>query len=797
MSRLSPECYTDLPGSSGGIIAVIATKDRFDLLSKRSIPSVVQQSRIPDCLIVVDDSQTTQREQNRAYVTSFSFSSCKVIYLENRRMPGASGSWNTVLDFACQEIGHPESLFLAFLDDDDAWASTYLEASYEYARENQLDMVASDFRRFEQASAIPVSNQAPESLSSNDFLIRNPGIQGSNLFLRADLLLMAGGFDESLSSTTDRDVCIRIADLGIARYGRLPKPLMDHFADPDRTRLSTKGSSAKLEGLTAFWRKYFGRMSSSQRQAFADRSLELFDWRPPDQAPKDRKTNSFSGAESLSEPISEPPTAPPVSIFVGVITSDPGSLRLLLNGLVSLLEGKVVDQLVVLILENGSQPEELELVIKVARSRGLSIAVINEARQRRDAELGCFSAEYRIRPSGRVGIAQARTMLQCYLGAMLAKHQRAFGWVLDDDLQLDDRVLEYLPWLPFFRRQGVDVLLGRVEGSSPNPPLNGLRVQLLDVFYNLLWLRSLSPQQRLPDRSGENAMLRSKFPDYYYDLSRKHAGHLEMPYWLEPAYSGETVSEAYARLIEGAIGVLTGTPITRRIVVEMPPNPLASAKPSINRGGNTIILNHRALTDTPNVMLRFDGCEARRSDMIWAIINRHYRRMDIRTVDFPVHHMTRAAVDPEFNLEKVIAEIIGSSIYAGLSDYLSSREYHDLDFSSKETREIKILTQEYLSRRLLLLRQSFYRVSGIRRSLEGATPAGELNELLGRLDSWITCDNFYCISRDSQKTVDGDLESFLDGMRCISDDYASGKVDTEFIEAQFQATSVRGALTCS
>ena len=114
-----------------------------------------------------------------------------------------------------------------------------------------------------------------------DFLTGNPGIQGSNLFVRLSVLLAAGGFDEGLRSTTDRDLCIRIAELGTVRYGRLSGALVDHYADSDRARLSTRGSGAKLEGLTAFWRKYVGRMTPQQRQAFLDRAATLFGWRPP------------------------------------------------------------------------------------------------------------------------------------------------------------------------------------------------------------------------------------------------------------------------------------------------------------------------------------------------------------------------------------------------------------------------------------------------------------------------------------------------------------------------------------
>lgn len=46
-------------------------------------------------------------------------------------------------------------------------------------------------------------------LDMHDFLVGNPRIQGSNLFVRLDQLCAAGCFDEALSSCTDRDLCLR------------------------------------------------------------------------------------------------------------------------------------------------------------------------------------------------------------------------------------------------------------------------------------------------------------------------------------------------------------------------------------------------------------------------------------------------------------------------------------------------------------------------------------------------------------------------------------------------------------
>jgi len=1139
------------------IAVVIATCNRFRMLAERSLPSVTVQTRCPDILVVVDDSTPSAKHANAELVGSLPLDDCEVVYLENDRTAGASGAWNTALDFLVGKVDEPSRIFVAILDDDDAWASGYLEQCVTAAEDNDLDMVACGLCRIESDTSVPLVSEAPELLRAQDFLTGNPGIQGSNLFVRLSVLLAAGGFDEVLRSTTDRDLCIRIAELGTVRYGRLSGALVDHYADSDRARLSTRGSGAKLEGLPAFWRKYVGRMTPHQRQVFLDRAATLFGWCPPsdipvtlrcDDAPKkalvlglfadndrpgdllevvrelagwrddtvvgldivlferglrrgeravideatallrdagagcfrfsidhlnedvvntlhahpgppsgspaeshremllaccarvagrrtgtevwlaegsqrngrtprgtramdvlrwlgatradngqlatpnvapavvdaldrwtqlervataehrvrrrfslgqvrllgcgseavvftdectvykcidywktrmpqsqldflqgqvgrwadapglyalrnviedgpwavltyDYETSSpyegghdadllrlLSGCHDVgvvcnnvhpknlvvtqsgvklidygsdirpwtplgfehmarraflacrhaahpdlpslmrlaliddqlpemagysdfraqlgeasnrpgprrtaTDSFGEAPLHPPLRLYVGVITSNPTMLRPLLDGLVSLGSSGSLRGLAALVLDNGSPPQELDAVVRRARREGLDVAVIDEARQRHDAAAGGFGDALRYRPQGQVGIAMARTMLQRYLGAVLGADTGSFGWILDDDMRVDARARAYLPWLPAFRAQGTDVLIGAYEGSSPNPPLNGLRVHLVDLLHNLHWLRNLPDEMVLPDRTPENAGLRARFPDYYYDLSRKHTGHLEMPHWLEPAAPGETVREAYARLLNGAVGLLNGDPLTRPIIASPQSDPLASAKDSVNRGGCTFILNHRALSETPNTITTIRGREARRSDMVWAIVNRQYRRLRIQAVAFPIHHVGRVNVAPSLNVEKVQGEIVGSTLYAGLTEFLRARPHHQLDFSREETDVVCGLADRHLARRWQMLEQSFHRIAGLREALRGLARPGELCDLVGYLYEWFTPESFGRLRSGVASHERGEVRDFLGSLRAVADDYALASVNIDFIQGQ-------------
>lgn len=764
------------------VAVVIATNNRLHLLAARAIPSLIAQTRAPDLLVVVDDSDAEVRAANAEFVRILDIPGCEISYLENARTIGASGSWNTAIDHVMGRVGKPSGAFMAILDDDDSWSPEYLERCCATACNQNLDMVASDLRRFESVDGDPILIESPSSLRAEDFLIGNPGIQGSNLFVRLSVMLAAGGFDEALPSTTDRDLCIRIADIGTVRYGRLPVALVNHFADSGRPRLSIRGSQTKLAGLTAFWLKYFGRMTVAQRDAFKSRATALFAWQP---------SADPTIAPAASRAIGKAPACLSFHLIVGVITSEPSQLKPFLTALAPLRSTACLHGLSVLILDNGCPREQFATVVRKAREAGLQVAIIDEARQRQDAAAGSFGATLRDRPSGQAGIARARTMLQRYLGAMMETEPGSIGWLLDDDMRVDDRARNYLAWLPSFRAAGVDVLLGAYEGSSPNPPLNGLRVHLVDLVHNLYWLRSLPSDSVLPDRTAENAALRERYPDYYYDLSRKHTAHLEMPHWLEPCFPGETVSEGRSRLLTEAVGLLNGAPLTRAIVTSTPIDPLAAAVDSVNRGGHTFVLNPHALTQTPNMTASVQGQEARRSDMFWAIANRNYRRQVIKAVGFPVLHVARWNGAPRFGVEKARAELIGSTLCAGLTEFLRKHQEHDLIFTRQELDEVCSLADLYLSQRWRMLEQSFHRIIGLRESLRRAAQPDEFEELLRHLDGWFAEDSFDHLRSEVGTHRCQETRDFLASLRPMADDFSALTVSIDFIQEQLRDCSPR------
>jgi len=259
--------------SRNKIAAVIATYNRPHFLSRRSLPSILNQTRVPDIILVVDDSNPFFRRKNKQIISEFQKVTSKIRYLENKFTKGASGSWNTAIR---QLEKMYERCIVAILDDDDKWCPNYIEESYRNCMNNLLDMSISGIIRYDEKNPSGIKLPIPSGFNSSQFLIGNPNVQGSNLFLKLNVLLKAGLFDESLVSTTDRDLCIRISDLSNVKIGFLKDHLVCHYAFENYERLSNKGSPSKIKGLIQFYNKYKERMTLPQEIKFLERASKLF-----------------------------------------------------------------------------------------------------------------------------------------------------------------------------------------------------------------------------------------------------------------------------------------------------------------------------------------------------------------------------------------------------------------------------------------------------------------------------------------------------------------------------------------
>ena len=772
------------------VAVLVATADRPTLLTSRALPSITEQSRPPDRVVVVVDSTDDAAERTERLIRDWHPPGVDVDFLRNRRTKGAAGAWNSGIDHLLRTGGDPDRLHVAILDDDDRWDPHHLEACLEAAETCGLDVVVAPFRRIEEGAA-PRLTLPPLSLDAVDFLVGNPGIQGSNLVVRLGVLLEAGLFDESLASCTDRDLCIRIAELPGVRYGVASETTVDHFACASRPRLSTPGSAAKREGLDRFCRKHSGRMSEDQRKEFGDRAYRYFGWTEPGAG------TATGRAVSPPAPPRSPVPGPAPHLIVGVIadTERLENVDGLLVDLRGLAEDPGLSGLDVLVLENGrgrASDRSLRGLVERERMEGSRVHLVDRARHTEAARNGLV-------PDGgagegrRLAIAPARTVLQSYLYAFAKRRPGAVVWIVDDDMRLDPlmaaddgrlsrRRPDVAPFLRELRRRHAggefDIVVGAYTGAPPLPFAATVRVQLVDLAASLHWLAVQDPRAPLPDRGAENADLRSGRRDYYYDLSRKETDRLETPFWIVPAFPGETVGEAFERISTTAERILAGEQIFRPLAVEAGIDPLNSLDDGFQRGGNTFVLDIEALRLAPNPSPAVGGRPSRRSDMIWALLQEHCFRRRVASMPFPLYHDRSHVPVDELDTERVVDDIRGYATFSALVDMPRAFEAaDDLGFTLVQgmTEDFTARVRKYLEERLAAFRLSFYRVRGLMRVLrrlvndkeswwggERHAPARtRLLEFCDRLDRSYTMEVLDCIERGVRELENGEIREFL------------------------------------
>lgn len=174
------------------VVVVVATagEERLCLLTERALPSIAKQTTKVDLVVVVSDNDPLSD-----FLSEGDIKSCfengyqnNVCLIPNRRTRGNSGTgpWNTGILAALASFGN--DFWVAILDDDDEWERDHIESCLRAVEDESCMWVASGLVRVSQ------SGRKNESIltskpNADVFFTTNPGIQGSNLFVRASALL--------------------------------------------------------------------------------------------------------------------------------------------------------------------------------------------------------------------------------------------------------------------------------------------------------------------------------------------------------------------------------------------------------------------------------------------------------------------------------------------------------------------------------------------------------------------------------------------------------------------------------
>ena len=249
------------------IIVLVTTYNRPQLLDSRALTSISNQKGTFDEIILIDnsDSESTRKKNEKLFLDRFPHG----VYQVNNSHPSAAGTWNQGLHWI--EENHPGA-WGAIIDDDDEWLDNHLEVC-EAAMDGN-DAVISGIRTFMDGELI--DDRIPSSLSIGDFFAKNPGWQGSNTFARVSKLLEAGGFDEELLCTHDRDLAIRCLSLPEFRFTLTGEVTMLYHLEKQRDSLTMTKGRGKHTGLLQFHRKHKSQMSADCEEKFIERAANLF-----------------------------------------------------------------------------------------------------------------------------------------------------------------------------------------------------------------------------------------------------------------------------------------------------------------------------------------------------------------------------------------------------------------------------------------------------------------------------------------------------------------------------------------
>lgn len=611
------------------IHAIITTSGgRTQTLLARALKSVyLQRFSAGVCVVIVDDNEDSgEFERIKSGVAQLR-KSLKIgqkfptQIIKNTRTKGHSstGASNTSALF-CADFRAPlESQFFAFLDDDDSWQADYLaECHAQISRHKNAALVACGIKFIKQtATKTSAKNLYPsaKTLTPQNIFVKNPHIQGSNLFISAAAFFGAGGFDESLKSTTDRDLMMRYVEfIKVNPHLKsifVKKALVNYFCDTNLKRISND-IFIKKQGLDLFYRKYSHRFKAPLQRASLTRAKELFDYKlSPQILPifKENK-NIITTKKSLVSPI---------NLALGVISYETLNLKNFIQSFFALKPSisPFIKEFQIFIISTKSLANEIQTLI--IPYKNIKIKYTHK----------------------RHAIAKSRTLLQKWIYKEI-KNTNFVAWIVDDDVRFwafseNKRYeIDYFYHISRLKNEKVDALLCKNCDQPPLPFFSLLRTQLLDLYFLLTNPRKVHKYNDFSE-------------DFYYDLSKANFCHLEYPFFCQ-----KSVKEFINSLCVGQTASRT---------LEFNPSKIAKIdKNSIARGGNTLVFNLRLLK-TKNFTPKNTKYN-RRSDFNWAIINADLLGFDIKECNLPLTHSRgHLPLCYEKEWEKFKSDLLGQCFY--------------------------------------------------------------------------------------------------------------------------------------
>jgi hypothetical protein len=281
------------------IYVVIATSfNRTDLLLNRSLLSIYKQKNIDKekvKILIIDDNKTSEIEninnglKKLRHKLRLSTNDFKTIVIPNNRIKGQSGTgaWNTGIFFIKQFKNWRES-FIAILDDDDEYLHNYLKTCLSNILDKKHSKTVAVFCQLIWKSEHNdiIHRLTQNNLNQENFFIGNPGVQGSNTFINAEIFNLIYGFDETFPNSNDREMMIRLLDF-VEKHNKnhrkkyickvVEKPLVIHYNHTGKK--VNNNFLSKKQALDLFYAKYKNRFSQDSFLKSLERANNFFGYK--------------------------------------------------------------------------------------------------------------------------------------------------------------------------------------------------------------------------------------------------------------------------------------------------------------------------------------------------------------------------------------------------------------------------------------------------------------------------------------------------------------------------------------
>jgi|694.fasta_scaffold20965_8 hypothetical protein len=644
------------------IIAVIVTHNRIELLS-RALNSVSQQSRKADTVFVISNSTDDNFIKENEVCTELGFK-----LIKNYRTQNYAGALNTAVAEIIKENGISDNLYFASLDDDDEWLPDYLSEIGNTNTSNYELIAANILRSSETENEILI---LPQKLSAKDFIIGNPGISGSNTFIKLITLLKAGAFDEGLAATIDRDFLVRVFLLN-PNYKIINKHLVTQYTDTNRERVTTNYFKKK-ESLRVFFYKYQYLMNENDKECFFQRAEELFLVKRKEFEFTNQTSSEFSVGELLFEGKGN------YQFIIGFITSNQTYTERILKQIIEL---KIPVDLLVII--NNTKNNSLEKCTQILNNK-ITYRIVQSSEWKSNLKKEQYGSSFSSFTEIN-SIPLGRTILHYHLHNETIDYIQPVYWIIDDDITFNfiskSKEKKEVNLFKIIKENlnNVDAIIGSVSNDPPLPFLSSIRCQLVD-FLHSHWAKN--------EVNSDFLNLRDK-NDYYYDLSDQHSDHLE-----GPIYNSESNENAIS-------AIFSGKSITRKVLQKSEINNINRVVSQ--RGPNTLVFNRDLLHYYPVINVSVNNKFARRGDLLWVLFNQIVSERNIVENTYSIQqNRSISTFDLRNEIEKSAYDIIG---YAFNKGFLNTIQKIKTETNPNRPKDIfeKLETEDYFQ-----ILQSTYR----------------------------------------------------------------------------------------